>query len=324
MFSYRVLLKQAWIITWKYKYLWFLGLFASLVAGSGSWEYRLITQTLGQNPVEGSYFRLGGILVIGDVLKNFFLGLTNLFQYDFWTILNALSVLIITLIFVGFFILMAITCQAGLIASLKKIIKSKRKPENLSIHASLSEGHRHFWPVLGLNIFIKLIISLVGFIVGLPLLFMALGDSPFLFAAYIILFIIFIPIAMGLSLLIKYAIAYRVLENKSFVASLEHGVKLFHNNWLVSIEMAIILFLINFVISIVALIVLALVLLPLFLVGLAFNLFWLTIFSSLLAITFIVIFGSALTTFQTAAWTDLFLHLKEKGGIAKLERLFIR
>jgi len=324
MFSHRTVLKQAWAVTWKHKYLWFLGLFASLVVGGGSWEYQVITQNLGQNPIEGSYFRLGSILTIGDILKNFCLGLVNLFQQDVWMILNALSILLVTAILIMFFVWLAITSQAALVGSLKKILAAKKKPENLSIHDSLSEGYRHFWPVLGLNVFIKILIYFVVFIVGLPLLFMTVSNASVLFVVYIIIFVIFIPLAMSLSLLVKYAIAYKVIENKSFVASLEKGIKLFQNNWLVSLEMAVILFLFNFLFSGLALIILALFLLPLFLLGLMLNLFWLVILILFLAIVVIAIFGSVLTTFQTASWTNLFLHLREGNGLAKLERLFRR
>ena len=324
MFSYRTLLKQAWMVTWKHKYLWFFGLFASLVAGSGSWEYQIITQNLGQSPIDGSYLRLGNILAIGDVVKNFFLGLISLFQQDFWIILNTFTVILVSAVFLLFFLWMAVTSQAALIDSLKKIIISKKKPEQLSIHRGLTDGCRHFWPVLGLNIFVKILIYFIVFIIGLPLLFMVISNTGILFAVYIIVFVIFIPVAMGLSLLVKYAVAYQVIENKSIVSSLEHGARLFRNNWLVSLEMAVILFLFNFAFSGVALIILSLLLLPLFLIGMIFNLFWLTIFSLFLAIAVVIIFGSVLTTFQTAAWTNLFLHLKEKGGLAKLERLFSR
>ncbi len=324
MFSYRNLLKQAWATTWEHKYLWFLGLFATLVAGSGSWEYQVVTQNLGQNPIEGSYIRMGSILTIGDVLKNFFLGLISLFHQDFWTILNAFSILLITAILLIFFIWLAVSSQAALVGSLKKLLTAKKKPEGLSVRDSLSEGHRYFWPVLGLDIFVKILIYFAFFIVGLPLLFMTVSDSSLLFAFYIFIFVIFIPLAMSLSLLIKYAIAYKVIENKSFVASLEHGTRMFKNNWLISLEMAVILFLINFLFSGIALVILALFLLPLFLLSLVFNLYWLMILILFIAIALVVIFGSVLTTFQTASWTNLFLHLKEKGGVAKLERLFKR
>lgn len=322
MFSYRSLLRQAWEITWKHKYLWFFGLFATLVAGGGSWEYQVLTQNLNQNMIDGSYFRLDGILALGEIVKSFFIGLASIFQYDIWTIINVLSILLVSLFLLIFFVWLAIACQTALIGDIRKILNAKKKDFVLSIQEGLTAGHRHFWPVLGLNLLAKILISFLMFIASLPLLFMVVSDASVLAMAYVILFVISIPAAMGLSLLIKYAIAYRVLENKSFVSSIEAGEKLFRKNWLISLEAAVILFIINFLASGVLIIVLALVLLPLLLLGLIFQLNWLATLAVLLAITFVTIFGSALTTFQTATWTDLFLTLKDKGGLAKLERLF--
>lgn len=324
MFSYRTLLKQAWMTAWKHKYLWFLGLFASLVAGSGSWEYQVVTQNLGQNPVSGSYAQFEKFLALGDVLQNFFFGLGHLFQQDLWTILNIFSVLLVTATLLIFFVWLAVTSQAALVGDVKKILTAKKTPANLTIRESLSAGHKHFWPVLGLNILIKVLVYCAFFIIGLPLLFMTVSDSTILFVLYILIFIIFIPVALSLSLIIKYSISYNVLENRTFVASLENGFKLFRKNWLISLEMAVILFLTNFLLSGLVLVTFAIFLLPLLFLGILFNLYWLIIALLLLAIALVVIFGSFLTTFQISAWTDLFLHLKEKGALAKLERLFNR
>ena len=323
MFSYRVLFKQAWLITWRHKYLWFFGLFSAVVAGGSSWEYQIFAQNLNQGLIEGTYVRLGNILAFGDLLQNFWWGLADLFTYDFWTIINAFSLLILSLTLLAFFIWLAISSQAAVVGDVKKILNpNQKKPVDLTIRQGLSEGHKHFWPLVGLNILIKALVALTFFFVSLPLLFMVWRDTYAISAIYTLLFIIFVPIAVGLSLLIKYAIAYKVLENKTAVASLEAGGKLFQRNWLISLEAAVLLFLINFAASFILIIVLALVFLPLFIFALIFNALWLALIVLFLALALIVIFGAMLTTFQTAAWTNLFLSLTSRGGQAKLERLF--
>jgi hypothetical protein len=324
MFSYRSLLKQAWEITWKHKYLWFFGLFASLVAGGGSWEYQLLTQNVNQGLVDGSYFRLSSILVLGELAKNFGLGLIDLFQSDFLIILNGLSVIIITAAILAFFIWLAISSQAALVDNIKKIADKKKKALGLSIRSGLTAGNNYFWPLLGLNIIIKVLVAAAFFLVSLPLLFMVMSDTPTLAVIYTILFVIFVPVAVSLSLMIKYAIGYNVLDNKSFTASLQFAHRLFKKNWLVSVEMAVIIFLINFLASGIVLVALSLFLLPLLLLGLIMQLNWLAVLIMFLAITIIIVFGSALTTFQTSSWTILFLKLKEGGAAAKLERIFRR
>ncbi|MFA6994858.1 MAG: hypothetical protein WC249_00400 [Patescibacteria group bacterium] len=324
MFSYRSLLKQAWIITWRNKYLWFLGLFAALVTGGGAWEYQMLSQSLNQGLINSSYYQLSSVLAISDLAKNFLLGIVNLFQYDFLTIINIFSALLITVAILCFFIWLAVVSQAGLIYDVKKILNNKKKEQKLSLRDSLTAGHDHFWSVLSLNLTIKVITAFIFFIISLPLLFLAIKDLSILAVIYTILFVIFVPISMGSSLMINYVIAYRVLNNYSFIVSLEKGAVLFKNNWLISLEMGVILFIINFLASGLILIILSLLLLPLLLLGLILNLTWLTTLIIFFALIIIVIFGSALTSFQIATWTSLFLRLNDKGGIAKLERLFNR
>jgi hypothetical protein len=324
MFSYRALLKQAWDITWKHKYLWFLGLFTALVASGGSWEYQVISNNFNQSLVDGSYYRLNDFLTASDLLKNFGQGLLSLFHYDFWTILNVLSLLILAAAFAIFLIWLAVTSQAALIGDVKKIQNSKKKDLPLSLRDSLTSGHQHFWSVLGLDLIIKILIAAAFFIISLPLLFIAIKDTTALMIIYTILFVIFVPVSVSLSLMTNYVIAYRVLDNKSLVSSLEHGYRLFKNNWLVSLETGVILFILSFLASGVLLAVLGIFLLPLVLLGILLSLTWLTVIALFLAIALVIIFGAALTTFQVTTWTGLFLQLKDKGALAKLERLFGR
>jgi hypothetical protein len=324
MFSHRSLLKQAIIIAWKHKYLWVCGLFASLVASSGSWEYKILTENLNQNLADGGSYKLNGFLSIGEIIKNFFLGLGNIFRYDFISVLNAITLILITLLILVGFIWLAIVSQAALVSSVKKIATTKKKEADISLREEFGYGNSHFWPVLGLNFLTKILISVAFFIIGLPLLFIIIRDSAFSALIYTVLFVIFFPIATGLALMLKYAIAYKVLENTSFVKSVKKAWRLFLNNWLVSLEMAVILFLISLLASGLVLLVLFLALMPLLLLGLMFNAIWLITLVMLIAIIVIALAGSLLTTFQVTTWTTLFLRLRDKGAAAKLERLFGR
>jgi len=324
MFSYRSLLKQAWNIIWKHKYLWFFGLFASLTAIGGSVEYQLIAQKFNQNLINGSYDSLNGILLLGELCQGLYQGLIQLLQYNFWSILNALTFLLLSLTLLFVFVWLAITSQAALVYKVKKILGAKKKLTDLGIRQGLTVGHQHFWAVLGLNILIKVLISLAFFIISLPLLFMFFNDTAVLVVVYTILFVIFVPVAVSLSLLVKYAIAYNVLEGRPLMASLEAGWKLFKNNWLVSLEMAIILFIINFLVGFGILLLLSIFVFPLFWMGLAIQATGLVIITLLVALIIMILIGSGLTAFQISTWTGLFLQLKENGGTAKLERVFKR
>ena len=324
MFSYRLLFKQAWLTAWHNKYLWFFGLFAAIIAGSGSWEYQIFSQSLNQGLIEGSYRKLTDILALEELAKGILSGLNNLAGYDFWTIMSAISLIIITCSILAFSFWLSITSQAALVGETKKILKVKKKAPILSIRAALTDANGHFWSLAGLNLLIKFLVTLAFFIVSLPLLFMSWQDTNLLAAVYTILFVIFVPVAVSLSLIVKFAIAYRVLDNKSALTALEKGEQLFRRNWLISLEAAIILFIINFIASVAILIVLTLVFLPIFVFSIFLGAVWLSYLIICLAIVFLVLFGSALTAFQVSSWTNLFLSLTEKGGQAKLERLFAK
>ena len=323
MLSYRNLLKQTWNIVWKHKFLWFFGLFSCFLAAGGSIEYKILNQNVGQGLINGTLLEAGAFAQMVYMIKNLWLGFIGLFSYDILTIINILTVLIICLTLLIVAIWLAVTSQAALVISVKKIISSSKKKDNtLSIRGGLTAGHKKFWSVFGLNILIKIAVSAVIFLISLPLILLSIKDSSWFVSIYVILFVIFLPIAVSLSLMLKYAIAFSVLEDKSFVKSIEKGWALFINNWLVSLEMAILLFIINFIASLMILLAMTVLFFPLFLVGLSFGFYWLVILMVFLALVFVVIFGSGLNTFQISAWTNLFIKLKEGVFLAKLERIF--
>lgn len=322
MFSYRSILKQAWAIVWKHKYLWFFGLFASLAIAGGSMEYQFLTQAMDQGLINSSYQNLTNILTMGDFCQQMWLGVTNLFSQNIIVILNALTVILLFLLLVSVFIWLAISCQAALVDNVKKILNTKKKVTVLSVREGLTQGAHHFWSVLGLNILIKVLVSFAYFLASLPLLFLALSDNYSFIIIYTILFTIFVPVAVSLSLIIKYAISYCVLEDYSATKSLKESWKLFKKNWLISLEVALLLFFISFLSGFIILLVIFILLFPLFWLSVSFSIMWLTILVLLLALIVIVLFGSILTSFQVATWTNLYLHLKENKGKAKLERIF--
>ncbi|MFA6416692.1 MAG: hypothetical protein WCW61_00705 [Patescibacteria group bacterium] len=322
MFSYRSILKQSWNIAWKNKYLWLFGLFASIAAASGSFEYQVLANGLQSSALENSYSHINGLVLVLSAFGSFCAGFWNLFSYDIFTIINTLTVLIITLTLIVTFVWLSISSQAALVVSAKKLIVAKKKTPILNIRENLAKGHLHFWPVLGLNILIKVLVGLALFIMSVPLLFLAVNGSAYLAGVYVLSFIIFTPIAVSLSLIIKYAIAYNVLNDESFCASLKKSIKLFGNNWLMSVEMGIILFIISFLAGFLLLVIISIFIFPYLVFAANYGLAWLLVFLMFIVLALILFTGAILTTFQVSAWTDLFLELEEGRGEAKLERMF--
>lgn len=324
MFSYRALLKQAWDIAWKYKPLWIFGVFASIAAASGSFEYQILVNNFQNGALESSYYHLGMFLLILKTIGGLILGLINLFSYNILDIINTLTVLIITGTIIASFIWLSITSQGALVLNAKNLIASKKKPENLDIREGFSHGNKYFWQILGFNVLAKLIIAIILLLISLPLVFLASKASGLLAVMYTLAFIIFVPLAVAASLILKYAIAYLVLEDESFSSAFKKSWHLFMKNWLVSVEMGIILFLVSFLVGFIILAILSIFIFPYFVFALDYGLTWLMITLALLSFFFLLISSALLATFQISAWTGLFLDLRNNRGLAKLERLFKR
>lgn len=321
MFSYRFFLKQAWNITKRYRHLWFFGIFASLTAIGG--EYQIIAQGMNHNP-GGSFVSTGFFIFYSLFDPNFYQGIGELATSNPSLLWSILSVTLLVLALVVVMAYLAITSQAALVEQSARIMLSKKKKEDLSISEGLVSGRKHFWRVLALNITNNVVITLSFFIISLPLVFLLITDTSALALAYTLLFVIFVPISLSIALIIKYAIAARVLENRSFVSSLAKGWTLFQKNWLVSLEMALLLFLINFAVGVLTIAAIFLFFLPLLILSLQIYAPMLTALSFILTISTMIVAASILNSFQISVWTGLYLHLQEKKGRSKLERIFQR
>lgn len=322
MFSYRSILKQAWNIAWGHKYLWVLGLFASVAIASGSFEHQLLIKNFQEGALEGSYYNLGIIVTALQALGMFLIGLVRLFSYDILTIINTLTVLIITLAIIITFIWLSISSQGALVIAAKKLISAKKKVSVISLRENLTEGHNHFWPILWLNVLIKVLMVILLAIVSLPLVSLAAKNLDLLALFYTIAFIIFIPLAVGLSLMIKYAIAYIVIDKEKLSQAIAKSWNLLTKNWLISLEMGLILFLLSFVVGFVLIFLLSISVFPYFVFAINFSIGWLIVLLTFLALTLILFVSALLSAFQISAWTSLFLEINSGRGEAKLERIF--
>lgn len=321
MFSYRLFLKQAWNITKKYRYLWFFGIFASLLSIGG--EYQLITQSATTKP-GGSFLSNGNIIWQIILSPDFYQGFVNLATENSAALLAVICIFLLSIGLAVIMLYLAVLSQSAIVSQSAQILLNKKKKTNLNISDGLAEAKPHFWRVLGLNLFSYIIIVLSLFLISLPLVFLIITDTLAISIAYTLLFIIFAPIALSIALLIKYAIAARVLENTSLISSIQKGFKIFQNNWLVSLEMALILFIINFAVGIVTLFFIALLFMPMLFIAIQFYAPVLAAISLVLSIGTMLVVASWLNTFQISTWTGLYLHLQDKKGRSKLERLFAK
>ncbi len=321
MFSYRKFLKDSWQLTKSYKYLWFFGLFSALLYLGG--EYQVIATFIEQN---------NGLITINTwliILASFFTsafwsGLLEIFNQNialFWTII---TLFLLALAIFAIIIYIAVISQAALISQIIRINNSKRKIINFSIGDSFQKGKQWLWSLLWVNVSSKVLITLIFTLLSLPLLFIYMTNSYFSVIVYILLFLIFIPLALTISFVMKYAMVSVVSDNKKTIEAIEEGWRVFKKNWLVSFEMAFILFVINFLVAFLALIFISLLFGPMILLGVDINSAFLIALGLLLSISSMILTATLLSVFQTATWTKLFLKIQNTKGSSKLERVFAK
>ena len=317
MFSYRKILRQSLNITWHNKYLWFFGLFATFLGAGG--EYQIINNVV-ENNGDTALNGIGRFFAIFN--PELWSNIGPYFAQDPRGALISIILLILALAIFVFLVILTISSQAALINQAKKLYNNEKK--DLGISKGMLIGQSHFWPVLGVNILVKVIIACIFFLITLPIILTA-STSGLPIAIYIILFLILVPVVMGLSLIAKYAIAHIVIKGNKFVEAIDNAFKLFSRNWVISLEMAFILIMINIIVGLIILIAMFAIAAPFVILSLIFanfTIFWLITFLGLTVLILAVIWlGSMLTTFLINSWTKLFLELLDGKGVSKIKRL---
>ena len=141
--KYGDIIKRAWSITWRYKALWVLGLFAGVSGcqgnvgspggsggGNGEWS-------------EFSDWGTGGMP-----------GMPDLERYIPIVLVGALILFAVWLVWV----LLGVGARAGLIHAVNEIEQGR----TVRLRDAWSAGFHHFWPVLGLAVLLALPMVVVG------------------------------------------------------------------------------------------------------------------------------------------------------------------
>jgi len=317
---YRNILKQAWSLTWRNKYLWWFGIFAALLGNGG--EFEILFNNAGADPGQALFPAWQRIASTGVFSGQTFTNIGNLFRQDTLNmILVLVSCLIIFAIFL-FIVWLVIVSQAAVVNNSAAIVKQKKH----SFKQGADAGILNFWPVLTLNIIIKAVIYILLVGISLPVIFFQESLNANLF--YILALVIIVPVAIILSFIMKYAVAYAVINKSKVLQAIGQGCRLFKENWLVSFEMAVILFVVNLLVGLVIILAILVLAVPFLFLGLifyySFSLVgsWLVAILAFASFLFIVVsVGAALAVFQISSWTGLFLELEKKSGASKLVRM---
>ncbi|MFH1598152.1 MAG: hypothetical protein ABIB97_03700 [Patescibacteria group bacterium] len=322
MTVYRPIIKKAWEITRKYKFLWFFGLFAALLGNGGEIEIiyenfqRLSNQPETMSALKDLYVAGRFEEIISQATQYFSTNTPVAIAYAILVVL--LFILILWLIVIS---------QSALINKVYKINKGQES----KFDDGMRVGKKFFWPVLSVNIISRAVIYGLFLAICGPLLYLYFqnAETGYVIAYMLISFIIFVPLGIIIAFITKYATAYVVIKEMSVWSSIKKGWVLFVRNWLISIEMAIILLAINVIVGLGFLVLVSLLALPFLLLSFIFGAAAGTIGSYLIIVPAAILFfavlfivGAAFSTFQFSSWTQLFLRLNEGKVISKIARLF--
>lgn len=327
MTPYREIFKKAWRISWRNKSLWFFGLFASIVSFGA--ELKIFSRALSQDSGLKVINNIGLFIKTGIFSRQALENISFLLKTETKSMIFIFLILLVILALVIFFIWLATTSQISIMNSVKKI--EKEGEQKIKIKGQIKKANKKFWPVFLMNALTWLVINGVTLLISLLLVVIIIQNKTYLTILYGLLFIIFIPIILFISFIIKYAIAYIVIDGKKVSSALKKAWALFRKNWLISIEVAISLFFINLLIILLISFIsfLAFTLLS----GMAFatsifilsskGLFWgLIITAFIVAFIILALGGAILNTFQISTWTGLFIKLKGNEASSKLKRIF--
>ncbi len=330
MILYRSILKQSFVTAWQHKYLWFFGLFATLLASN--FEIELINRFTTKS--SSTLYDWQRWADTGVFEARFWTNLMDIARADTWSFVTIVGVVAILILLSIALIWISIVSQIALVSNSNKAIAAGRRltvaerKHDMSI--GFKEGKRHFWPVFWLNLFVRIAVYSLALITLIPIVAQRAGGIGGALL-YLLIFIVFLAIALAVSLTAKYAIAFIVLKQQSVREAIPGAWRLFWANWLPSIEMAFILFALSIVATVAIILIVMVLAIPLVLLYVAtMALGSMAVFiailllSALISLGVVIIGGSIVTVIQTSAWVDFFNQLITGKVQSKLERVFNR
>jgi hypothetical protein len=326
--DYAGLISKAFKITLKYKFLWFLGILASLGFGgtyipSPDFNFNLpdISPYLKQQPTPAPTIESKGVKfnlnqfekVLGAQADN----LTPVFNWMSAHFYLLIFLGILLLLFFIFLFVISTMASGGLIAGVFLI--EKNKPVSFGI--SFKEGYHAFWRIFGINLLIALFIFLLISFFAAPTILLIFFKSYWAALGFGFLsFPILIVVSIYLGILSMYAIRFAVCQSFGVRKSIKSAHNLMTEFkkevilvWLISVG-------IGLAIAIVLGILSLLILLPVMGLGLGIyagagllaTVFYSTTLGLILFLGFLLLSG-IIQTFQSSFWTLAFLELTKSS-----------
>lgn len=294
---YRVLLKDAWRLSWNNKKLWLLGLLSA--AWGVSW-----TQMI-------SSFVAGGQMGWRNSAR-----MRAVFSWESmagFVLLVVLSVVILWLVTAS---------RGGLLWAIREAHEGK----DTTIQKSLTHGTARFWPVFLINIIGRWVLG--GLFIAFGTLTLRGGTE--YAGVFIGSFVLATIIGLAISFLTIFATMFAVLEKQTVIESWKNAWKLFTKHWLAVIETSCALYLIGVAVGLALIVTGFVIVVPFALLAFITSFlhsmigFWFIIVPlGIILLALLVLVGALFSTFELATWELLFLRIAKQGIVPKAERVFL-
>lgn len=330
MSLYRSIIRQSFIVAWKHKYLWFFGLFATFLASN--FEIELVNRFT--NRQASTIYDWQRWADTGIFNPQSWMQLGTMAKTDPWSFVSLIIVMVVIIAFVIALIWLSTVSLGALVNNSSKALNEGTKvatkaEQKHDTSVGFKEGRKRFWPILGINIVVRVLVYLLALVTIAPVAISSNLSVP-MSLLYFIIFILLLALALVIAFMTKYAVAFVVLKGQSMGQAMMSAWKLFKKNWLVSLEMTFILFALTLIATVAIIITVLIVAIPIvamYLVSVFVGSFILYLVSLiiglLISLGIVIIGGSFLTVVQTTAWVALFNQLVTgKAPESKLERVF--
>lgn len=221
--NYIDIIKKAWAITWKNRFLWWFGAILALGSGIGMLDWP----------------RFESDIVPEHQKQAFFLFFEKHFGWMIMGFLLAAAIILAIIIF-------SIIARAGLIRSIEKIIEKK----SANFTCGMNEGKMFFWRILGLEIVIAASLMITILILSSPIVLLFANKDyrgGIILAVFaVIIFVLFLILWMFIRI---FSHLYIVLGNLGVFSSIGNSYTLFKNNLARSLVMMILFIPISFAAS---------------------------------------------------------------------------
>lgn len=240
--NYLEIIKKAWTITWKNRYLWWFGFFVTLGGGGGM-----------------NYFFNSGEEEKLDPAQN-----EKVLEFFSQNMHWILTFAIIAFLLVIIFSILCIIGKGALISSIEK----NSKGEVANFKSGWDSGKKNFWKIFIIDFSLGIFIFLTLLILIAPVAILLLNKNYIIGGILAFLAVlIFIPIAILSSYLKTYGYFYSILGKLNFWPAIESAYNLFVRNFWASILLSLIFIPLGIILMLIILAIFPLLLLIFLILG---------------------------------------------------------